>query len=78
MENRLGLSYTTLLINGHRHQNGFDAVFKSTVNLDFLRLEPKIKRIHKIQQGAKNEVKCKEAIQRKKTMVDYAQPISRE
>ena len=26
MENRLGLRYTTHLINCHRHHNGFDAV----------------------------------------------------
>ena len=35
MKNRLGLRYTTQLINGHRHWNGFDAVFRSTVNLVF-------------------------------------------
>ena len=28
MENRLGLRYTTHLINCHRHHNGFDAVCK--------------------------------------------------
>ena len=61
MENRLGLSYKTKLINCHCHQNGFDAVFRSTVNLEFLRLQPKITRIHKIQQGTKNEGKWKEA-----------------
>ena len=54
MENRLGLRYTTLLINCHRHQNGFNAVCKSTVNLAFLRLQTKITRIQKIQQGTKN------------------------
>ena len=64
MENRLGLRYTTLLINYHRHQNGFDAFFKSTVNLAFLRLQPKITRIQRIQQGTKNEGKQKEARQR--------------
>ena len=57
MENRLGLRYKTKLINCHRHQNGFDAVCRSTVNLAFLRLQPKITRIQKIQQGAKNEGK---------------------
>ena len=51
MEKRLGLTYTTHLINCHRHQKGFDAVCKSTVNLAFLRLQPKITRIQKIQQG---------------------------
>ena len=55
MENRLGLSYTTHLINCHRHRNGFDAVCNSTVNLAFLRLQRKITRIQKIQQGTKNE-----------------------
>ena len=64
MENRLGLTYTTKLINCHRHQNGFDAVCRSTVNLAFLRLQPKITRIQKIQQGTKNEGKWKEARQR--------------
>ena len=61
MENRLGLRYTTKLINCHRHQNGFDAVCRSTINLSFLRLQPKITRIQKIQQGTKNEGKWKEA-----------------
>ena len=64
MENRLGLRYTTKLINCHRHQNGFDAVCRSTVNLEFLILQPKITRIQKIQQGTKNEGKWKEARQR--------------
>ena len=63
MENRLGLSYTTKLINCYRHQNGFDSVCRSTVNLAFLRLQPKIKRIKKFQQGTKNEGKRKEARQ---------------
>ena len=63
MENRLGLTYTTKLIHCHRHQNGFDAVYRSTVNLAFLRLAPKITRIQKIQQGTKNEGKWKEARQ---------------
>ena len=64
MENRLGLRYTTHLINCHRHQNGFDAMCKSTVNLAFLRLQPKITRIQKIQQGTKNEGKWEESRQR--------------
>ena len=63
MEKRLGLSYTTKLINCHCHQNGFDAVCKSTVILVFLRLQPKITRIKKIQQDRKNEGKWKEARQ---------------
>ena len=48
MENRLGINYTTHLINCHHHQNGFDAVCKSTVNPAFLRLQPKRTRIQKI------------------------------
>ena len=64
MESRLGLSYTTELINFHRYWNGFDAVRKSTVNISFLKLQPKITRIKKIQQGTKNEGRWKEARQR--------------
>ena len=64
MENILGLIYTTKLINCHRQRNGFDAVCKSTVNPAFLRLQPKITRIQKIQQDTKNEGKWKESIQR--------------
>ena len=64
MENILGLSYTTQIINCHRYRNGFDAVCRSTVNLAFLRLQPKITRVQKIQQGTKNEGKRKEARQR--------------
>ena len=63
-ENRLGITYTTKLINCHRQQNGIDAVYRSTVNSAFLRLAPKITRIQKIQQGTKNEGKRKEARQR--------------
>ena len=64
MENRLGLRYTTHLTNCRRHHNGFDALCKSTVNLESLILQSKITRIQKIQQGTKNEGKCKEARQR--------------
>ena len=49
MENRLGLRYTTHLINCHYQQNGSDTVCKSTIDLAFLRLQPKIKRMQKIQ-----------------------------
>ena len=77
MENTLGLCYTTHLINFHCHQNGFDAVCKSTVNLAFLILQPKITIIQKIQQGTKNKGKWKKARQRQKKMVNYAQPTSR-
>ena len=54
-ENRLGITYTTKLINFHRHENSIDAVCRSTVNLAFLRLAPKITIIQNIQQGTKNE-----------------------
>ena len=64
MENRLGLSYTTQLINFHRYRNGFDAVCRSTFNPEFLRLQPKITGIKKIQQGTNNEGNRKEARQR--------------
>ena len=63
-ENRLGITYTTKLINCHRDYNSVDAVCRSTVNLAFLRLAPKITRIQKIQQGINNEGKCKEARKR--------------
>ena len=33
MENRLGLCYTTYMINCHQKTRGFDVVCKSTVNL---------------------------------------------
>ena len=61
MKNRLGLRYTTLLINCHRHTCGNNSVSRSTVNLTFRRLQPKITKIQKIQQGTKNEGKYKEA-----------------
>ena len=64
MENRLGIMYTTKLLNCHHHQNGVDAVCHSTVNLAFSRLAPKITIIQRIQQGTKNESKWKEARQR--------------
>ena len=66
MENRLGLIYTTKLINFHCHRKSFDAVFRSTVNLAFLRLAPKITKIQKIQQVTKNEGIWKEARRRQK------------
>ena len=61
MEKRLGLRYTTLLINYHRQTHGDNAVCRSTVNLAYRRLQPRITRIHKIQQGKNNEGKWKEA-----------------
>ena len=38
IQNRLGLRYTTLLINCHHQTHGYNAVSKPTVNLDFRRL----------------------------------------
>ena len=40
--NRLGLCYKTLLINCHRQTHVNNAVSRSTVNLAFRRLQPKI------------------------------------
>ena len=48
MEKKLGLRYTTHLINCHRHHKVFNAVCNSTVDIAFLRLQPKITRIQKI------------------------------
>ena len=64
MEKKLGLGYTTHIINCRFHHKGFNAVCKSTVNLAFLILQPKRKRIHKIQQGTNNYCRWKEARQR--------------
>ena len=64
MKRRLGLRYTTLLINCHRQTNGDNAVCRSTVNLAYMRLLTKITRVQKIQQGKKNEGKWKEAMYR--------------
>ena len=61
MERRFGLRYTTLLINCHRYTNGDNAVCLSTVYLAYKRLQPRITKIQKIQQGTKNEGKRKEA-----------------
>ena len=61
MEIRLVLRYTTLLINCHCQTNGDNSVCRSTVNLAYKRLLPKITRVQKIQQGTKNEDNCKEA-----------------
>ena len=61
MQNRLGLRCTTLLINFHRQTHGENAVSRSTVNLAFRRLQPKITKINQIQQGTKNDGKWKKA-----------------
>ena len=49
MQNRLGLRYTSLLINCRCQTHGYNAVSSSSVNLDFRRLQPKITKIQKIQ-----------------------------
>ena len=59
MENKLGICYTTHIINCHHQHKVFNAVCKFTLNLDFLRLQPKIIGIQKIQQGTKNDGKPK-------------------
>ena len=61
-----GKQTTNHLINCHRHHKVFNAVCKSTVNLDFFIIQLNRTRIQKIQQGTKNEGKWTEARQRKK------------
>ena len=61
MKNRLVLRYTMLLINFHRQTHGDNAISSSTVNLAFRILQHKITKIQKIQQGTKNEGKCKDS-----------------
>ena len=65
MGKRLGLRYTTLLIHCHCQTNGDNSVCRSTVNLAYRRLQPKITIFHQKQQGTKNEVKWKDARYRK-------------
>ena len=59
MQNLLRLRYTTLIISFHCQTHGDDSVCRSTVNLDFERLQPKITKVQKIQQGKKNKVNWK-------------------
>ena len=54
MQNRLGLCYTTPLLNYHCQTQGDNAVSRSTGDLSFRRLIQKITKIKKIQQGTKN------------------------
>ena len=61
METHIGLRYTTHLINCHRHNKYFNSVCNCTVDLEFLRLQPKRTKMQNIQQGMKNEGKRKEA-----------------
>ena len=60
---KIGLRYTTHLINCHLQHIVFNEVCKSTVNIAFLRLQTKRTIIQKIQHGTNNEGKRKEAIQ---------------
>ena len=64
MENEFVNRCTTHLINYHRYHNFFNEVCNSTVNLAFLRLQPKRKRLQKIQQGTKNKGNWKEVRRR--------------
>ena len=48
-----------LLISCHYQTKGENAVSRSTINLSFRRLQPKIKKLQKIKQGTKNEGKWK-------------------
>ena len=61
MQNCLGLSYMTILINFHRHTHGDNSVSNSAVNLAFRRLQPKIFFVEKIQQEMKKEGKWKKS-----------------
>ena len=61
MQNRLVLRYTTLLINFYRQTHGDNAVSSSNFYLAYRRLQPKITKFQKTQQGTKNEGKRKEA-----------------
>ena len=61
MQNRLGLSYTTLVIHCHFQIQCENTVSRSTVNLAIRRLLTKISKIQKIKQGTKNEGKWKES-----------------
>ena len=61
IEKCLGLCYPTILINCHCQTNDVNAVCIPTVNLAYRRLQPKITRVQKIQQGKNNKGKWKEA-----------------
>ena len=51
MQSRLVFRYTTLFINCHRQTQSDNAVSRYTINLVFWILQPKVTKIHKIQQG---------------------------
>ena len=61
MQNRLGLRYTTLLINYHCQTQGENAVISSNFNSAFRRILPKTIKNQKIQQGPNNGGKRKVA-----------------
>ena len=77
-EKHLGMRYTTHLINCNCHHNFFNEVCNYTVNIAFLRLQPKITKMQRIQQGTNNVGKWKEAKDgEKQKLVDYSQLNSR-
>ena len=55
MENHIGIQSTAITTT-----KGFNAACNCTVNLEFLRLQPKRTKMQNIQQGMKNEGKRKE------------------
>ena len=59
MQNRLDLRYITLLIYCHCQTHGDNSVSSSTVNLAFRRLQHKITKNYRIQQGTRNKGKYK-------------------
>ena len=59
MERRIGLRYTTLLINFHRQTKGDNSVYRSTVNLVYKRLQPRIKKIRKYNKEQRMRVNGK-------------------
>ena len=61
MQNCICLHYKTLIISCHCQTQGENAGSRSTVNLSFRRLIPKIQKNYKIQQTTKNVGKWEEA-----------------
>ena len=62
MQNLLGLRYTTLLINFHNKTKCDNAVIRSTVNLAFRRLLPKITKNQKINKERRMRVSGKRQV----------------
>ena len=74
IQNCLGLRYTKLLISCGRQTHGENALSRSTINLAFRRIQPKITKNQKIQQDRKELRKverCK--VSTSEAMVDHAQ-----